>query len=117
VSRQYGEGAGGVAAQQVGELGDDSSYNHQLGGYPNQALKPQPESGATYTWAAQRLASMGVGKPAGCQQSARSMLREQAEGLRRKAANLEALASSIPDSFPPGADDALRSLVVNMRTY
>lgn len=80
-------------------------YDHQLGGYADTAQKRAAPT------------MMEQIRSAVVRHSGRSMLLEQAAGLRRKAANLEALARAIPENFPSDADDALRTLVVSIKAY
>lgn len=49
---------------------------------------------------------------AACRMSARGALIDRARRLHREAAQLEALARSIPENFPHDADEALWTLAV-----
>jgi hypothetical protein len=52
-----------------------------------------------------------IGGECAARQTARAAILERAQGMRRFASRLEALARSIPDNYPRDADEALYEII------
>lgn len=66
------------------------------------------------------IGTSGGGESAGSgcsRMAAREVLRQRAYELRRKAQQLDSLASAIPDNFPADAETALWDLALSLHTF
>jgi hypothetical protein len=62
----------------------------------------------------QMLGDVGgaIGQRAAARQSAKGVLRDRVDRLRREADRLEALCKALPEEMPPMADEALWDLAI-----